>query len=141
MQRKSTSGSCFLLDASIISWASELQRCTAQSTAESEYIAASNEIIWLRRLIRSLDMTVLNELPILYMDNQSAIRLTKNEEFHKRTKHIDTRYHYIREKYKQNKFCIESIGTEYQLADIFTKALPKPRFEFLRSKLNILPVE
>lgn len=75
------------------------------------------------------------------MDNQSAIRLTKNEEFHKRTKHIDTRYHYIREKYKQNKFMIESVGTEFQLADIFTKALAKPRFEFLRKKLNIIPLE
>lgn len=144
VHRKSTSGNCFLLGKSIISWSSELQRCTAQSTAESEYIAASEatkELVWLRRLIRCLDEQLSNELPTLYLDNHSAIKLTKNDEFHKRSKHIDTRYHYIREKYKQNKFDLQPIGTEFQLADIFTKALPKDRFEFLRKKLNIVSVK
>lgn len=139
--RKSTSGNCFLLGESIISWSSELQRCTAQSTAESEYIAASEatkELMWLKRLVRCLDEELSKDLPILHLDNESAIKLTKNSEHHKRSKHIDTRYHYIREKYAKRKFVLKSVGTEFQLADIFTKALPKVRFEFLREKLNIV---
>lgn len=139
--RKSTSGSCFLIGGSIISWSSERQRCTAQSTAESEYIAASEatkELVWLRRLIRSLDDTLAKQLPVLYLDNHSAIKLTKNPEMHKRSKHIDTRYHYIREKFEQRKFELHSVSTDYQLADLFTKGLPKARFEFLRNKLNIV---
>lgn len=131
VHRKSTSGSCFLLGKSIISWSSEMQRCTAQSTAESEYIAASEaarELVWLRRLFRCFDDQLLSVSPTLHLNNQSAIRLVKNEEFHKRTKHVDTRYHYIRETFKQNRFVIVSVGIEWQLADIFTKALAKPRF-------------
>lgn len=87
VQRKSTSGYCFLFDHSIISWHSKLQRCTAQSTAESEYIVASEatkELMWLKRLVRGLDQK-LSELPTLYSDNHSAIKLTKNPEFHDRS--------------------------------------------------------
>lgn len=132
-----------MLGQGIISWATELQRCTAQSTAESEYIAASEatkELVWLKRLVRTLDERLSTELPVLFLDNHSAIKLTKNPEFHKRTKHIETRYHYIREKYEKGEFVLKSICTENQLADIFTKALPKVRFEILRTKLNIVPL-
>lgn len=139
--RKSTSGNCFLLGKSIVSWSSELQKCTAQSTAEAEYIAASEatkQLIWLKRVINKLDEELSTELPILNVDNHSAIKLTKNPEQHKRTKHIDTRYHYIREKFKLRKFVLNSVGIKHQLADIFTKGLPKERFEFLRNELNTI---
>lgn len=79
--------------------------------------------------------------PILLVDNQSAVKLVKNPVYHKRTKHIDVRYHYIRDKYEKNKLKIKSISSENQLADIFTKALPKFRFEILRSKLNIVKLK
>lgn len=72
------------------------------------------------------------------MDNQSAIRLIKNPEFHKRTKHIDVRYHYIREKFEEQLFQVEFVSTVDQSADIFTKALPKERFQFIRKKIGIV---
>lgn len=72
------------------------------------------------------------------MDNQSAIRLVKNPEFHKRTKHIDVRYHFIREKFEENLFRLQYVDTEEQYADFFTKPLPKDRFEKLRQKLSLL---
>lgn len=72
------------------------------------------------------------------MDNQSAIRLVKNPEFHKRTKHIDVRYHFIREKYEAGMFELTYVSSDEQLADIFTKPLPRRRFELLRGCLCIL---
>lgn len=75
--------------------------------------------------------------PIIYADNQSAIRLVKNPEFHKRSKHIDVRYHYVREQYAERKFMVEYARSENQLADIMTKPIPRRQFEYLREKLEI----
>lgn len=72
------------------------------------------------------------------MDNQSAIKLIKNPEFHKRGKHIDVRYHFIREKFENNHFDLNYISTNEIIADIFTKAVPKERFQYLRSLLNVI---
>ena len=72
------------------------------------------------------------------MDNQSAIRLIKNPEFHKRTKHIDVRYHFIREKYENGLFTLNYIPSDEQLADFFTKPLMKGRFQSLRKTLNVI---
>lgn len=72
------------------------------------------------------------------MDNQSAIRLIKNPEFHKRTKHIDVRYHYIREKFEEHSFDLEFVSTLDQSGDIFTKALLKCKFQFLRNKIGVV---
>lgn len=71
------------------------------------------------------------------MDNQSGIRLIKNPEFHFRTKHIDVRYHFIREKYEEGMFELNYIETKSMIADIFTKALPANKFNELRSKLGM----
>ena len=70
-------------------------------------------------------------------DNQSAIKLVRNPEFHQRTKHIDVRYHYIRQQQEQNVLTMTYVKPELQLADILTKALPMPRFATLREQLNI----
>lgn len=140
--RKSTSGFVVLSRENVISWSSERQHSVSLSTTESEYIAASQcvkELIWLRQLFNEIltkPMTVT-----LFMDNQSAIRLVKNPEFHKRSKHIDIRYHFIREKYEENLFKLEYISTNNMLADIFTKALPAPKFNEMVKKLNIFPAE
>lgn len=75
------------------------------------------------------------------MDNQSAIRLIKNPEFHRRTKHIDVRYHYIRENFEKDLFKIEFVSTNEQSADIFTKALPKDKFQYFRAKIGIISFE
>lgn len=136
--RRSTSGYVFLLGENIVSWGSERQKSVALSTTESEYIAASvavKELIWLQHLIKELiDIGFTTEMN---MDNQSSIRLIKNPEFHKRTKHIDVRYHFIRERYEENLFNLNYVSSDEQLADIFTKALPKSRFQLLRELISI----
>lgn len=140
--RKSTSGAIYLYNDGPISWYSERQKCTAQSTAESEYIAASTtvkEIIWLKRLL--MELAGVDEKVELLMDNQSAIRMTKNPEFHKQTKHIEVRYHFIREKYNEEVFEINYVPTDEQLADIFTKPLLKGKFEYFRGKINIVDMK
>lgn len=138
--RRSTSGFIFMINNSVISWSSERQKSVSLSTTESEYIAASNairELVWLRVFLNDLLPEKLNQVKF-FMDNQSAIRLIKNPEFHKRTKHIDVRYHFIRERYEEELFVLNYISTEKMIADIFTKSLPSQRFKFLKSKMNVI---
>lgn len=141
--RRSTTGYAFMLGNGIISWNSERQKSVAISTTESEYVAASNavkELIWLKRLLAEL-MPDRDDDALFLMDCQSAIRLIKNPEYHKRTKHIDVRYHFVREKYDDGVFNLEYVPSEHQLADIFTKALPKGSFQYIRSSLGITSIE
>lgn len=75
--------------------------------------------------------------PIMYVDNQSAIKLIKNPEFHKRSKHIEVRYHFVRQLYEEGVFALQYIHTNEQIADICTKPLSKTRFERMRDKLGV----
>ena len=98
LDRKSTSGTCHLLGASLISWNSKKQACVALSTAEAEYIAAGSccaQICWLKQQLSDFGLKV-TKVP-LFCDNTSAINLTKNLVHHSRTKHIEIRHHFIRE--------------------------------------------
>lgn len=97
---------------------------------------ATRELVWLKRLLNELIPEKLDK-PMFLLDNLSAIRLVKNPEFHKRSKHIDIRYHFIREKFENNFFSLEHVTTTEMIADIFTKALPKQRFQYLRSLLHV----
>ncbi|CAL1672136.1 unnamed protein product [Lasius platythorax] len=100
------------------------------STTEAEYIAASDatkELIWLRHLLESMGV-VTDGLTTMKVDNQGAIKLIKNPEYHKRTKHIEIRYHFIREKYEDGQIEIVYVPSSDQLADILTKALSKESF-------------
>lgn len=138
--RRSRSGYVFQIGSSLIAWNSKAQQCTAQSTTEAEYIAAcmaTKEAVWLRRLLTSIGFPQPDPTP-LFGDNQSAIRLVKNPEYHKRTKHIDIQYHFIREKFESREIDISYIATTQQLADIMTKALPRDRFEHLRRSLHMV---
>jgi hypothetical protein len=99
MDRKNTSGYCFSLRSAMISWSSRKQGSIAQSTTEAEYIAesdASKEAVWLRKLVSGLFGDKL-ETTVVHCDNQSCIKLIENPVFHDRSKHIDMRYHYIRD--------------------------------------------
>lgn len=135
--RRSTTGYCITMGGSILSWCSERQDSVSRSTTESEYIASSEavrELVWLKRLLMEL---IGPFEPSLMMDNASAVKLVKNPEQHKRTKHIEVRYHFIREKYYNKEFSIQEVSSHDQLADIFTKPMAKPRIAFLRDALNI----
>jgi hypothetical protein len=139
--RKSVSGIVFKYSGGAIGWASRRQQCVSLSTTEAEYVAASEaakEIVWLKRLFD--DIAPLTSVPILQVDNASAVRLAGNPEFHQRTKHIDIRYHFVREKYLNGEIRVQHIDGDHQLADILTKALPKKRFEMLRIILGMVPM-
>ena len=132
--RKSTSGLICKFAGGAITWTSKLQQCVASSTTEAEFVAASEaarEVIWLARLFD--DLTVLTKVPTLHIDNQSAIKLIKNSEFHYKTKHIDIRYCFTREKFREGKLEIDYVCTDVQIADIFTKALLKGRLQEQRT--------
>ena len=99
--RKSTSGCLIKLGNDLISWSSKKQSSVSLSTTESEFVAACGtvqEMIWLDRLTKDLLGDNLNT-PSLYVDNQSTIKIIKNPQFHCKTKHIDVKYNFIREKY------------------------------------------
>lgn len=140
--RRSTSGFAFIFGGGVISWGSERQKSVSLSTTESEYMAASlcvQELIWLRKMF--YEILDQGELKIaLHMDNQSAIRLVKNPEFHKRSKHIDIRYHFIRECFEKGLFTLDYISTEEMIADVFTKALPAQVFNDLIKKLGVTSI-
>ena len=92
---------------------------------EAEYMAAcaaAQEALWLRKLLDDLDEDVTNPVS-LKEDNQAGIASSKNPDDHKRSKHIDIRYHFVREKIAAGELTLDYILTEGQLADIFTKAL------------------
>lgn len=137
--RRSTSGYTFHLGSGVISWASMRQQSVSTSSTESEYIAACQavkELVWLKCLIAELNPNEVVDAKF-YMDNQSAIRLIKNPVFHKRTKHIDVQYHFIREKFQEGLFKLEYIKTDDQIADIFTKALIKSRHKYLCNLMSL----
>ena len=97
--KKSTSGCCFSLGSGVVSWFSRKQKFVALSSAEAEYIAASMatcEAIWLRKLlVASFGQKI--ESTVIHCDNQSCIKLSENLVFHDRSKHIDIKYHFIRD--------------------------------------------
>lgn len=136
--RRSITGYIFFLAGGPITWSSKRQKLVTLSTTESEYVAASaaaKETIWLKKLLRDLEYPC-KEM-ILYVDNQSTIKLTHNPEYHKRTKHIDIQYHYIREKVTNKDIKIGYVPSEIQKADILTKALPRDRFKKLCDIIKI----
>jgi len=128
--RLSRSGYVFKIAAGAISWSSKKQANVALSTAEAEYVSGclgTQEAIWLRRFIGGLGETL--NTPILNMDNQGAIALGKNPVHHSRTKHIDIKYHFIREKVLNKEINLKYCPTQDMIADTLTKALAKPAFE------------
>ncbi|WP_176691529.1 Ty1/Copia family ribonuclease HI, partial [Enterobacter cloacae complex sp. GF14B] len=124
-KRRSTSGYVFTLVGGAISWRSRLQDCVTQSTTEAEYVAANEackEAIWLGRLVADLGINA--DMPELYCDSQSAIQLAKNPVFHSKTKHIDVKYHFIREVLEDKQIQLLKIHTKDNPADLLTKGLP-----------------
>nr|GEW26231.1 hypothetical protein [Tanacetum cinerariifolium] len=119
-------------------WSSKKQKSTAISSTEAEYIALSgccSQILWMRSQLTDYGFQ-FNKI-LLYCDNKSAIALCYNNVQHSKAKHIDVRYHFIKEQVKNGIVELYFVQTEYQLADIFTKPLPRERFNFLINKLGM----
>ena len=139
--RRSTTGNVFLLNGGAVSWLSKKQATVALSTAEAEYIAlsqAAQEGIWLKRLLSDLGVEAMSTL--ILEDNQGAIAIAKNPVNHSRTKHIDIRYHYIRECVQNGQIELQYCPTNDMKADIFTKPLPRQKFEYFRGEIGLFPI-
>ncbi|EPS31648.1 hypothetical protein PDE_06604 [Penicillium oxalicum 114-2] len=131
----STSGFLFKLANGPISWVSKKQTCVALSSTESEYVSASlavQEVVWLHLFMNEMDPALgsLLHLPTaIYEDNQRAICLTESHEFHRRTKHIDIKYHRLRDQVSRGVCKFVKIATAEQAADGLTKPLQSVQFE------------
>nr|GEU45168.1 hypothetical protein [Tanacetum cinerariifolium] len=136
--RRSTSGSAQFLGDKLVSWSSKKQKSTAIFTTEAEYIAMSGccaQILWMRSQLTYYGFD-FNKIP-LHCDNRSAIALCCNNVQHSRSKHIDICHHFIREQVERGVVELYFVTTDYQLADIFTKALPRQWFEFILPRLGM----
>ena len=132
--RRSTSGYLITFSGGAVSWQSRLQKCVALSTTEAEFIAAteaSKELLWMKKFLSELGFQ--QERPQLFCDSQSAIHLAKNSTFHSRSKHIDVRYHWIRDVVESKQLQLEKIHTDENGSDMCTKSLPREKFEYCRS--------
>ena len=124
-KRRTTTGYVFTFTGGLISWRSMLQGVVALSTTEAQYIAATETIkktLWLRGLVGDLGMDQDNVE--VHCDSQNAIHLAKNQVHHGQTKHIDIRFHFIREIIKSDEVILKKNGTKDNLADIMTKVAP-----------------
>lgn len=126
---KSTSGYVFQMGGGAITWRSKKQTTIALSSTEAEYVAlseAGREACWLRSLFEELGEN--QSLPTLIKgDNDGSIAMARNPQFHKRSKHIATRWHWVRDMVENKTIEIESCRDPEQTADILTKALPRPK--------------
>ena len=137
--RKSTSGYLFQISGGAVTWSSKKQSCVALSTAEAEYIAlssAAQEAVWMRQLTTELGSPP-ETATIIHEDNQSAISMTKNPQFHGKSKHIAIKYHFIREQVSDGTIQIQYCPTREMVADIFTKGLGGEQFRKLRDMTGV----
>jgi Reverse transcriptase (RNA-dependent DNA polymerase)/Integrase core domain/GAG-pre-integrase domain len=138
--RKAVSGYAFLINGGAVSWSAKRQEIISLSTTESEYVAATyaaKEALWLRQLISQL-FGINLDATTLFSDNQSAIALTKEHQYHARTKHIDVRFHFIRWIIEDGKLRLIYCPTNEMVADILTKALVSAKVKHFASELGLV---
>ncbi|KAJ9557263.1 hypothetical protein OSB04_011877 [Centaurea solstitialis] len=139
LNRKSTSGACQFLGDKLVSWSSRKQNCVSLSTAEAEYVAAAcccSQVLWMKIQLADYGYT-MHRIPI-YCDSSSAIQIAANPVQHSRTKHIDIRYHFIKDHVEKGNVELFFVESERQIADLFTKAFDEKRHYYLLSKLGML---
>nr|GEV21629.1 retrovirus-related Pol polyprotein from transposon TNT 1-94 [Tanacetum cinerariifolium] len=142
LDRKSISGSVLFLGDKLVCWSSKKQNCVSISTAESEYVTVSGccaQVLWMRTQL--MDYGFFYDKVPIYYDSKSAIAISCNPVQHTRTKHIDVRYHFIKDHAEKGTIELYFIGTEYQFAYLFIKSLPEARFKFLVEKLGMMSRE
>ena len=136
--RKSTSGGCFYLGNNLVSWISKKQNFVSLSTVEAEYIVAGSfctQLLWMKKLLH--DYGIPQNTMCVFCNNTNAINLSKNPIQHSKSKHIEIRYHFIRDLVEDKVACLEFIHTDNQKVDIFTKPLDSPWFESLRKTIGV----
>ncbi|WVZ94146.1 LOW QUALITY PROTEIN: hypothetical protein U9M48_040077 [Paspalum notatum var. saurae] len=132
IDRKSTSGTCQLLGTSLVSWSSRKQASVSLSTTEAEYIAVASccsQFLWMKATLSDFGLRFGK---ISLLDSTSAIYVAKNPVLHSRTKHIDVRFHFLKDHYEKEDIDLVHVASENQLADIFTKPLEFGAFVRLR---------
>lgn len=141
--RKSTSGYVFMVNGAAICWSSRKQDIVTLSSTEAEYVAATSaacHCVWLRGMLQELN-AVSRECVDIMCDNNSAIKLSRNPVMHRRTKHIDVRYHYLRNLSNEGVMKLVFCGTKEQVADVLTKPIKLDQFEKLRMLLGVRRIE
>src|SRR6202522_3449770 len=140
--RRAISGYAFIINGGAVSWSAKRQEIISLSTTESEYIAATyaaKKALWLRQLILQLFGILLPATP-LFCDNQSAIALAKEHQYHARTKHINVRFHFIRWIIEDGKLRLIYCPTDEMVADVLTKALVSTKVKHFASELGLVPL-
>ncbi|GJX67315.1 retrovirus-related pol polyprotein from transposon TNT 1-94 [Tanacetum coccineum] len=135
---KSTSGATQFLGEKLVGWSSKKQDSMTLSSVEAEYVSLSaccTQVIWMRTQLTDYGFH-FNKIPI-YCDSTSTIAISDNPIQHSRTKHIAVRYHFIKEHVEKGTIKLYFIKTDYQLADLFTKALPADRFNYLVCRIGM----
>ena len=131
--RKSTSGYLIIFAGGAVAWQSRLQKCVALFTTEAEFIAATEackELLWMKKFV--VELGFKQQRYVLLCDSQSAIHLGKNSTFHARSKHIDVRYHWIRDVLNDKLLELDKVHTDDNGSDMFTKVLPREKLEACR---------
>lgn len=139
---RSTAGHIFYFGESLITWCSGKQETVALSSCEAEFMAgteAAKQAVWLQELLSEITEEPEQKV-VIRIDNQSAIALTRNPVFHRRSKHIHSRYHYIRECVERGKIVVEHVASDQQKADILTKALGRTKFKEMRELIGVQDV-
>ncbi|KAE8975490.1 hypothetical protein PF011_g24445 [Phytophthora fragariae] len=139
--RRSVSGMLLMLCGAPVVWRSSFQKTVALSSTEAEYMALSDcvkECVWMRRLIKDIGAEQVGAT-VIYEDNQGAMALAKNVGYQAGTKHIDIRYHFIRDKAVSNEVKLEYVDTKNQLADFMTKGLSSKTLRYLMMRSNVRP--
>ncbi|KAM1172663.1 hypothetical protein ACFX2G_023223 [Malus domestica] len=137
--KKSTSGHVFMLSSRVVSWYSKKQQVVTLSTTEAEFIAAAScacQAVWLRRILEELHC-IQKKPTLIYCDNNSTIKLSKNPVLHGRSKHIDVRFHFLRDLTKAGVVDLVHCQSQDQIADILTKPLKLEAFEKLCGLLGV----
>ncbi|XP_062557906.1 uncharacterized protein LOC134222764 [Armigeres subalbatus] len=137
--RKSNSGFLFMLGNGTISWTARKQECVTLSSTEAEYVAlaeASKELIWIFKLMRELGEDI-QQPAIIHEDNQSCISMLSTEGDNRRTKHIDTKYNFVRDLVKTGVLKVKYCPTEEMLADMLTKPLGRVKLHKMREQIGL----
>lgn len=141
--RRSTTGYLFKIFGGVVSWRSRRQPTVALSTTEAEYMAsadAARQAVWFRQLLDDLQLGLGKDPFPIMNDNAGTIALSKNPVYHERSKHIGLRHHYLREKVEDGTISLLHIPSVNNIADLFTKPLPRDQFNKLRSLLGVIPL-